>query len=92
MAFRGDFLQLFCTMPQSNLELVEGIDMLRLIQNDYPIASSVIDDATYPVDVPEDIKKIESIIRNDLYVLNKNKGIYHKIDIVDDYIDMIILI
>ena len=68
MAFRGDFLQLFCTMPQSNLELVEGIDMLRLIQNDYPIASSVIDEATYPVDVPEDVKKIEAVLSKDKWV------------------------
>ena len=37
----------------------------------------------------QDIKKIESVIIDDLYVSGKNKGIYHKIDIVDDYIDMI---
>ena len=65
MAFRGDFLQQFCLMPQSNLELVEGIDMLRLIQNDYPIACSIIDDATYPVDVPDDIQTIETLFEND---------------------------
>ena len=37
------------------LKLVEGKDMLRFIQNDYPIACNIIDDVTYPVDVPEDI-------------------------------------
>ena len=78
MAFRGDFLQQFCKMPQSNLELVEGIDMLRLIQNDYPIASGIIDDATYPVDVPEDIKKIEA-------VLSKDKWFKKYIDNIDKH-------
>lgn len=65
MAFRGDFLQKFSLMPQTNLELVEGIDMLRLIQNEFPIASGIIDHATYPVDVPEDISNIENILKQD---------------------------
>jgi len=72
MSFRGDFLQKFCLMPQTNLELVEGIDMLRLIQNDYPIASSIIDDATYPVDVLDDIKTIENVFQNDKWVPKYN--------------------
>ena len=72
MSFRGDFLQKFCLMPQTNLELVEGIDMLRLIQNDYPIACSIIDDATYPVDVLDDIKTIENVFQNDKWVPKYN--------------------
>ena len=56
MSFRGDFLQKFCDMPQTNLELVEGIDMLRLIQNDHPIACDIIDDATYPLMFPMILK------------------------------------
>jgi len=59
-------------MPQTNLELVEGIDMLRLIQNDYPIACSTIDGATYPVDVPEDIKEIETVLQNDKWFAEYN--------------------
>ena len=72
MSFRGDFLQKFCLMPQANLELVEGIDMLRLIQNDYPIACSIIDDATYPVDVLDDIKTIENVFQNDKWIPKYN--------------------
>ena len=72
MSFRGDFLQKFCLMPQTNLELVEGIDMLRLIQNDYPIACSIIDDATYPVDVLDDIKTIENVFQNDKWIPKYN--------------------
>ena len=72
MSFRGDFLQKFSLMPQTNLELVEGIDMLRLIQNDYPIACSIIDDATYPVDVLDDIKTIENVFQNDKWIPKYN--------------------
>ena len=56
MSFRVIFYRL--QHVQTNLELVEGI-MLRLIQNDHPIACDIIDDATYPVDVPDDIKKLK---------------------------------
>ena len=37
----------------------------------------------------KDIKKIESIIKNDSYVFKQSKGVCHKLDIVDDYIKMI---
>ena len=59
-------------MPQTNLELVEGIDMLRLIQNDYPIACSIIEGATYPVDVSDDIKTIENVFQNDKWIPKYN--------------------
>ena len=72
MSFRGDFLQKFCLMPQTNLELVEGIDILRLIQNDYTIACSIIDEATHPVDVLDDIKTIENVFQNDKWVPKYN--------------------
>ncbi|KAF0135208.1 MAG: 3-deoxy-manno-octulosonate cytidylyltransferase (CMP-KDO synthetase) [Candidatus Saganbacteria bacterium] len=65
MAFRGDFLQKVSDIPQSKLELIEGIDMLRLIENDIPIASGVIAFSTQPVDTPEDIPKVIEILKND---------------------------
>ena len=37
----------------------------------------------------KDIKKIESIIKNNSYSVKENKGSYYKIDVVDDYIKMI---
>ena len=37
----------------------------------------------------KDIKKIESIIKNDSYVVKRNKGIYHRINVIDDYVKMI---
>ena len=35
------------------------------------------------------IKKIESIISKDLYANESRKGVYHKLDIIDDYVNMI---
>ena len=59
-------------MPQTNLELVEGIDILRLIHFNYPIACSIIDGATYPIDVLDDIKTIETVFQNDKLIPKYN--------------------
>ena len=71
IAFRGDFLQAFANLPRTPLELVEGIDMLRLIENDYPVASGVSPHATYPVDTPEDLPQVVSVLQTDPWFANK---------------------
>jgi len=65
MAFRGDFLQTFCRLPQTPLEQIEGIDMLRLIENDFPIATEISPYQTHPVDTPEDVTKVIEVLNND---------------------------
>jgi len=65
MAFRGDFLQEFSRLPRTALELIEGIDMLRLIENDIPIASGISPHLTQPVDTPEDVPRVEEILKTD---------------------------
>ena len=65
MAFRGDFLQQFCRLPRTALELIEGIDMLRLIENDIPIASGISPHVTQPVDTPEDVPRVGEILKTD---------------------------
>ena len=65
MAFRGDFLQYCSQLPRTPLELIEGIDMLRLIENDIPIASGIAPYITQPVDTPEDVPRVEKILKMD---------------------------
>jgi CMP-2-keto-3-deoxyoctulosonic acid synthetase len=65
MAFRGDFLQYCSQLPRTPLELIEGIDMLRLIENDIPIASGIAPYITQPVDTPEDVPRVEKILKTD---------------------------
>ena len=59
-------------MPQTDLELIEDIDILRLIHNKYPIACGIIDGATYPIDVLDDIKTIGTIFQNDKWISKYN--------------------
>ena len=69
MAFRGDFLQQFCRLPRTPLELVEGIDMLRLIENDISVATGVSPHVTQPVDTPEDVPRVVEILKTDQWFL-----------------------
>ena len=59
-------------MPHTSLELIEGIYILRLIHSNYPIACSIIEGATYPVDVLDDIKTIGTIFQNDKWISKYN--------------------
>lgn len=70
MVFRGDFLQHCSRLERTPLELIEGIDMLRLIENDYPIASGVCPYMTQPVDTPEDVPQVEKMLKTDPWFRN----------------------
>ncbi|MFA4884201.1 MAG: 3-deoxy-manno-octulosonate cytidylyltransferase [Candidatus Margulisiibacteriota bacterium] len=67
IGFRGDFLQEFTRLERTPLELIEGIDMLRAIEHDLPIASGVSEYITQPVDTPEDIGRVIALLKNDPY-------------------------
>lgn len=65
MAFRGDFLRECSHLQRTPLELIEGIDMLRLIENDIPIATGIAPFVTQPVDTPEDVTKVVEMLKSD---------------------------
>ena len=65
MAYRKDFLRQFASWPQTPLERVESCDMLRIRENDVPIRGVVTPYETPGVDVPEDIRTVEELIRSD---------------------------
>jgi 3-deoxy-manno-octulosonate cytidylyltransferase (CMP-KDO synthetase) len=73
--FRWGFLKKFTKMPESPLELAEACDSNRLYDNGltqrvalYPYVDA------FAVDVPEDIEKVESFIKNDPYWNKYNEG------------------
>jgi 3-deoxy-manno-octulosonate cytidylyltransferase (CMP-KDO synthetase) len=53
-AYRGDFLQQYCAMPQTPLELTEGLEQLRALENGHRIAVFVSRYRGYEVNTPED--------------------------------------
>ena len=62
-AYKKDFLLKFINMPQTELELGEGIEPLRAMENGYKIRVRETEFDSIGVDYPEHIKLVEDIIR-----------------------------
>ncbi len=58
-AYRRDTLLQITEMKQTPLELSEGLEQLRWIENGLKIKTAVTEEESYCIDTPEDLKKIE---------------------------------
>lgn len=63
-AYRRDFLIKFINMPQTELEIEEGIEPLRAMENGYKIRVKETKFQSIGVDYPEHIKLVEEAIKN----------------------------
>ena len=63
--FRRDFLMKFGTLPMTPLESVESVDYLRAIEHGYRIKMVLTDKETETVDTPQDLRKVEELMRTD---------------------------
>ncbi|MFI3227798.1 MAG: 3-deoxy-manno-octulosonate cytidylyltransferase [Clostridia bacterium] len=63
-AYKKEFLSKFVNMPQTELELGEGIEPLRAMENGYKIRVKETQFDSIGVDFPEHIKLVEDIIRS----------------------------
>lgn len=57
-----DFILEFGKMPPSYLEKKEMLEQLRALENGYKIKVNTVGISTIPVDIPDDIKKVENFI------------------------------
>ena len=64
-AFRRPFLRQFVQMEQTDLELVEGIEFLRLIENGYRVRTVISNYNPISVDTISDLKEVEKIMAKD---------------------------
>lgn len=62
-AYRKKFLDIFKDLPQGVLEEVEKLEQLRVLEYGYKIKVVVTSYDSPEVDIPEDIKKVERLIR-----------------------------
>ncbi len=62
---RRDFLLEFAAMEQTPLEKIESVDMLRIIEHGLKVRMVPTEHAVYSVDTPEDLRKVEAIMRED---------------------------
>jgi len=61
-AYRADFLEKFVRLAPGQLEQIEKLEQLRVLENGFPIAIDVSEDATIGVDTPEDAKRFELLL------------------------------
>jgi len=66
--FSRDFLLKFSEMAPTPLEEIESIDMNRVLEYGYKVKMVYEEVETYPVDTPEDLKKVESLMSQDALV------------------------
>lgn len=65
IAFRKDFLLLFSKLPQTPLEIIESVDMLRAIEHGYKIRAVLTPCQVVGVDTPSDLEKVRGLMKND---------------------------
>jgi 3-deoxy-manno-octulosonate cytidylyltransferase (CMP-KDO synthetase) len=63
--FRRDFLLEYNRMDQTPLEIIESVDMLRLIENDIKIKMVHIDEDNFSVDTEEDLDNVIDLMKMD---------------------------
>lgn len=66
--FRRDFLIHFNEMETTPLEIIESVDMLRIMEHGYKVKMVHTDKNTYSVDTLEDLKRVESRMKNDQFM------------------------
>lgn len=65
IAFRRDFLLKFQAMPSTPLERAESVDMLRALEHGFPVLMVPTQHKSYTVDTPEDLARVEALMRSD---------------------------
>ena len=65
IAFRRDFLLTFNNLSPTPLEIIESVDMLRLLEHGYKVKMVPFQSDSYTVDTPEDLAKVERLMQND---------------------------
>lgn len=61
-AFRMEALEAFVALPPSRLELLEGLEQLRLLENGIPIRVAVTACRSHGVDTPEDLEAVRALL------------------------------
>lgn len=63
--FRRDFLLEYNSMEQTPLEIIESVDMNRLLENGIKIKMVMRDEITLAVDTKEDLMRVNKLMNND---------------------------
>lgn len=71
--FQRDFLLKFNHLTPTPLEIIESVDMMRVLEHGYKVKMILEEFETYGVDTPADLMKVESVMKNDHLVSEYKK-------------------
>jgi len=63
--FRREFLFTYTRLPPTPLEIIESVDMLRVLEHGYKIRMVLTDCETCSVDTRGDLEHVEQVMKND---------------------------
>ncbi|XP_041026085.1 3-deoxy-manno-octulosonate cytidylyltransferase, mitochondrial-like [Juglans microcarpa x Juglans regia] len=62
-SYDAQFLKIYPELPPTPLQLEEDLEQLKVLENGYKMKVIKVDHDAHGVDTPEDVKKIESLMR-----------------------------
>ncbi|MCR9140725.1 MAG: 3-deoxy-manno-octulosonate cytidylyltransferase [bacterium] len=66
IAFTKDFLLKFTALPETPLERLESVDMLRVIEHGYTIRGVITSERTVSVDTPQELDEAIRLMKDDV--------------------------
>ncbi len=63
--FRREYLLKFNSMPETPLEIIESVDMMRVIENGGKVCMVKVEDISLSVDTPQDLANVTTMMIND---------------------------
>jgi len=65
-AFRKKSLKYFSELERTPLEIIESVDMLRLLEHNYDIRTVISESPALGVDTPEDLERVSDLMTKDI--------------------------
>lgn len=69
-AFKRDYLIRFASMKQTPMEIIEGIELLRVLENGQKLKVVITEHRTYSVDTPSDLAEVNKMLER----IRENEG------------------
>ena len=71
--FRRDFLLKFNKLKSTLLEIIESVDMMRVIEHGYKVKMVFTEVRTLSVDTAEDLARVQKLMENDQLINQYSK-------------------
>jgi 3-deoxy-manno-octulosonate cytidylyltransferase (CMP-KDO synthetase) len=64
--FQRDYLLEFNNLPETPLEKIESVDMMRVVEHGEYVYMVMTDTETFSVDTPDELERVSALMRNDI--------------------------